>query len=134
MLKAINGEFKTLKDRIYHIVEEVFKDSDKYIREYMKSQEDKLSGDLIRMREQLHQEFVKVEAMKEEIAKPNWRKVAGEIISSELEQKIDHMTRKSAALQIGKWELGDLVGYRLKDLDKDLRDVVRLKREAPIIQ
>ena len=38
------------------------------------------------------------------------------------------MVKYSAALNVGRWELGDLVGYRLKDLERDLREVVRLKR------
>ena len=67
--------------------------------------------------------------MREEINKPNWRKVAGEIIASELEQRIDTIVRQSSTLEVGRWELGDLVGYRLKDLERDLRDVVRLKRD-----
>lgn len=88
-----------------------------------------MAGDLVKMRETLQKEYNLVEGMKEEIAKPNWRKAAGEIIASELERKVDEMVRHSAQLQVGRWELGDLVGYRLKDLEKDLRDVVRLKRD-----
>lgn len=41
--------------------------------------------------------------MKEEIAKPNWRKVAGEIISSSLESHIDEMVKYSSQLAIGRW-------------------------------
>jgi hypothetical protein len=130
MLKVINGEFKNLRERIYHIVEDVFKESEKYILEYMKSQEDKLAGELVRMKETLKKEHAKIEAMKEEITKPNWRKAAGEIIASELEHRIDLMTKQSAALEIGRWELGDLVGYRIKDLEKELKEVVRLRRDA----
>ncbi len=80
------------------------------------------------MREALQKEYQLVEGMKEEIAKPNWRKTAGEIISNELERKVEDMVKHSSQLVVGRWELGDLVGYRLKDLEKDLRDVVRLKR------
>ena len=69
-----------------------------------------------------------IEAMKEEIGKPNWRKTAGEIIASELESKVEETVKRSNQLNVGKWELGDLVGYRLKDLERDLRDAVRLKR------
>lgn len=82
------------------------------------------------MKESLQKEFNKIEGMKEEIGKPNWRKVAGEIIASELERKVDEMVKQSSQLSVGRWELGDLVGYRLKDLERDLREVVRLKREA----
>jgi hypothetical protein len=54
--------------------------------------------------------------MKEEISKPNWRKTAGDIISNNLESTVEDLVKKSATLNIGKWELGDLIGYRLKDL------------------
>jgi hypothetical protein len=46
-----------------------------------------------------------------------------------LESKVEDLVKKSAHMNVGKWELGDLVGYRLKDLERDLRDAVRLKRE-----
>lgn len=95
----------------------------------MKSQEERLAGDLVKFRETLQKEYVKIEAMKEEIAKPTWRKTAGDIIASELEGKVEDLVNKSAQINVGKWELGDLVGYRLKDLERDLRDAVRLKRE-----
>jgi len=112
------------------IIDETFKDGEKYIREYMKGQEDKLAGDLVKFREILQKEYTKIEAMKEEIAKPAWRKTAGDIIASELENKVEDLVKKSAQINVGKWELGDLVGYRLKDLERDLRDAVRLKREG----
>lgn len=54
--------------------------------------------------------------MKEQIGKPNWRKVAGDIIASSLESHVDEMVKHSSQLAIGRWQLGDLVGYRLKDL------------------
>ena len=89
-----------------------------------------MAGDLVKIRETLQKEYVKIEGMKEEIAKPTWRKTAGDIIASELESKVEDLVKKSAQLNVGKWELGDLVGYRLKDLERDLRDAVRLKRET----
>ncbi len=38
MYKVIVDEFKSLRDRINHIIDESFKESEKYIREYMKGQ------------------------------------------------------------------------------------------------
>lgn len=130
MYRVISEEFKNLRERVLAIIDEGFRESEKYIREYMKGQEEKLAGDLLRMKETLQKEFSRIEAMKEEIAKPNWRKVAGEIIATELERKVDEMVRQSSQLAVGRWELGDIVGYRLKDLERDLREVVRLKRET----
>jgi molecular chaperone GrpE (heat shock protein) len=116
MYRIINDEFKNLRERVMFIIDESFKESEKYIREYMKTQEEKLAGDLIKMKDSLQKEFTKIEAMKEEIGKPNWRKVAGEIIASELERRVDELVKVSGQLTVGRWELGDLVGYRLKDL------------------
>jgi hypothetical protein len=43
----------------------------------MKLQEEKYAIDLIRMREQLKKEVDKVQILKDEVAKPNWRKTTG---------------------------------------------------------
>ena len=77
MYKVIVDEFKSLRDRINHIIDESFKESEKYIREYMKGQEEKLAGDMIKYKEVLQKEYMKVENMKEEIKGDNWRKTAG---------------------------------------------------------
>lgn len=103
MHKVISSEFKNLKERVYLILEESFKESERYIREYMKTQEEKLAAELIVARDNLQREATKIEGMREEISKPNWRKVAGEIIASELETKIDLIVKQSNALEIGRW-------------------------------
>ena len=130
MYRVISDEFKNLRERLLFIIDETFKEGEKYIREYMKAQEERLAGDLVKVRETLQKEYAKIETMKEEIAKTTWRKTAGDIIASELETKVEDLVKKSSQLNVGKWELGDLVGYRLKDLERDLRDAVRLKRET----
>lgn len=43
----------------------------------MKIEEQKLAGEVIKIREILEKEYVRVETMKEEIAQPQWRKVTG---------------------------------------------------------
>lgn len=43
----------------------------------MKSQEELLAGDMIKMREHLEAQYVKIEHMKEDLKKPGWKKVAG---------------------------------------------------------
>ena len=130
MYRVITDEFKNLRERLLFIIDESFKEGEKYIREYMKGQEEKLAGELTKIREVLQKEHAKIENMKEEISKANWRKTAGEIIASHLESTVEELVKKSNQLSIGKWELGDLVGYRLKDLERDLRDAVRLKRDT----
>lgn len=43
----------------------------------MRQQENKLAGELIKVRDTLQKEQAKIEVMKEELKKPNWRKTAG---------------------------------------------------------
>lgn len=82
MYRVISDEFKNLRERLLFIIDESFKEGEKYIREYMKVQEEKLAGELVKTREILQKEYTRIEAMKEEINKPTWRKTAGDIISS----------------------------------------------------
>ena len=48
----------------------------------MKQQEAILAKDLLAVKRILENEYIKVESMKEEITGTNWRKVAGELLSS----------------------------------------------------
>lgn len=77
MSKVLNNELKALRDQILNLVDEAFKESERSIREYMKIEEQKLAGEVIKIREILEKEYVRVETMKEEIAQPQWRKVTG---------------------------------------------------------
>jgi hypothetical protein len=54
----------------------------------MKIEEQKLAVDLLKIKELLEKEYVRVETMKEEIKTPQWRKVAGEILATEHEKKL----------------------------------------------
>lgn len=65
--------------------------------------------------------------MKEEINLPQWRKVTGEILATQLEKNIGDLIKKSSSTQIGRWEMKNLSGQRLKTLEVELRDLVRLK-------
>ena len=60
------------------------------------------------MRNELLTQYDKIENMREEINKPNWRKVAGELLSSELETRVEEMLVKSRSIDVGHWEVGDL--------------------------
>lgn len=55
---------------------------------YIREQEKALASEIVNMRDNLIKEYQKIELMKEEIGKPNWRKVAGELLSSDLEEKV----------------------------------------------
>ena len=82
MTKILNNEFSNLHTQILAIVEKVFAESEANIRAYIKQQEEVHAGELILMREQLRQEYERVQLMKEDINKPQWRKVAGELLST----------------------------------------------------
>lgn len=43
--------------------------------------------------------------------------MAGEILTTDLEHKVEELLQKSSALEVGKWELGDLAGYRIKNIE-----------------
>ena len=64
----------------------------------MKVQEDKMAIELIRMRDTLKIELDKVEKMREEVDKTNWRKATGEIIASDFEHYIEQLLAKSSRL------------------------------------
>jgi hypothetical protein len=54
----------------------------------MKQKEALLAGELLKMKETLEKELTRMDTMKDELSKPNWRKVAGEILATELEHKV----------------------------------------------
>jgi hypothetical protein len=49
-----------LRERLLFIIDETFKEGEKYIREYMKTQEDKLAGEITKIREVLQKEYTKI--------------------------------------------------------------------------
>jgi hypothetical protein len=48
-------------------------------------------------------------------------------LSTELEHHIEEIVQKSNTLEVGKWELGDITGYRIKNIEAEIKEVVRLK-------
>lgn len=60
MSKILNNEFKQIREKINIIFENAFKESDKYIKEYMKQKEQQLAGELFTMREALLKEQEKI--------------------------------------------------------------------------
>ena len=103
MAKTLNNEFRNLRERINSIFEAAFRESEAYIKEYMQKKEAELGGELRTMRETLEKEQKRIDGMREELNKPQWRKVAGEILATELEQKVEDMIKKSATLDVGHW-------------------------------
>ena len=51
MFTVVNREFKAVKEQLYQIFENAFKESEKYIAEYIRAKEEQLAGDMKRMKE-----------------------------------------------------------------------------------
>ncbi len=79
------------------------------------------------MRETLEKEQQRIDGMREELNKPQWRKVAGEILSTELEQTVENLIKKSSQLEVRTWELGDIGNFRVKNIESEIKELVRLK-------
>lgn len=116
MGKVLSNEFRAMREKILQIFDTVFKESEKFIKDYMRQQESKLAGELVKVRETLHKEQAKIEVMKEELKKPSWRKTAGEILTTELEKRVEETIRQSHDLNVGNWELGDLGGNHIRNI------------------
>ena len=78
------------------------------------------------MKEILAKQAQKVELMKEQIHRANWKKVAGEILSTELEEKVEILLKKSRSIDIKNWEVGDLGIAKISSLENNLRDMIKL--------
>ena len=81
------------------------------------------------MKSHLEREYHKVETMKEDLQKPGWRKVAGELLSTELETTVEDDLRRSSSFNIAHWEIGDLGASKIKSLEEQLKDIVRISRD-----
>lgn len=55
----------------------------------MKQKEDLLTVELRKSKVLLEREALKIQAMKEELQRPTWRKVAGEILSTGMETTLE---------------------------------------------
>ena len=68
------------------------------------------------MREKLRVQYEKVETMRDDINKPNWNKVSGELLSDDLEERVEQMIAKSKRIDVGHWQIGDLGSNKVKAL------------------
>lgn len=116
MSRVLQHELKALKDQILQLVDDAFKESERSIRDYMKIEEEKLAGEVFKVKENLEKEYLRIEGMKEEINGPQWRKVAGEVLATELEKTMEDTVKKASFVTIGRWEMKNLSGQRLKTL------------------
>lgn len=69
----------------------------------MKQKEEILTVELKKSKALLEREAVKIQAMKEELQRPTWRKVAGEILSTGLETTLEGIIKESNKIEIGQW-------------------------------
>ena len=79
------------------------------------------------MRDSLLKEHAKIEVMKGELKKTEWRKTAGEILTTELEKKVEDMIRVSTQMEVGHWQMTDIGGTHVQKIEMELRELVRLK-------
>jgi len=128
MISVVTQEYNEIKERIYQVVEETFRNSEGYIQEYMRAQEIKFAEEIIRAKDALQQEMNHIDAMREDINKPYWRNMAGVFITSEFENKIYEVIRICESVQARKFEM-DNTGYRLRDLERYLVDAARSRLE-----
>lgn len=103
MVGVVSQEYNEIKERIYQVIEETFRNSEGYIQEYMKSQEMKFAEEIIRAKEALMAEISHIDAMREDINKPYWRNMAGVFITSEFENKIYEVIRMCESVQTRKF-------------------------------
>jgi hypothetical protein len=59
--------------------------------------------------------------MKEDLNKPHWKKVIGELLSSELEEKVEKMLEQSSKININHWEFNDLGLSKMPTLEQHLK-------------
>lgn len=84
MIKILSNELKIFRDKLLLMVDEAFKTTEKNIKNYMKLEEEKLASEVLKIRKNLEEEYIHIETLKEDINKPQWRKVAGELLSTDL--------------------------------------------------
>lgn len=125
--RALTSEFQLIKEKIAAIFENAFKESDRYIKEYSRWKEQQMTAELVAMREHLEKETLRIEAMKGELSKPTWKKVAGEILATDFEKQIEEEIKKSSEIKVGELKLGDLGTHRLKNIESELKELLRLK-------
>ena len=124
MLTVVTQEYNHIKERIYQCVEETFRESENYVREYMRAQEMKFAEEILRARESLQREISSIEAMREDINKPYWRNMAGVFITSEFEARIESVIKQCQTIQTKNIEF-ETAGFKLKDMENYLIESVR---------
>lgn len=115
LLSVVSQEYNEIKERIYQVIEETFRNSEGYVNEYMRSQEMIFAEEIIRAKSSLEAEMSHIDAMREDINKPYWRNMAGVFITAEFENKIYDVIKMCESVQARKLEM-DSTGYRLRDL------------------
>jgi hypothetical protein len=76
-----------------------------------------LSTELIQTKAALTEEYYKIEEMKDDINKDSWRKVAGELLSNEMEERVESILERSRAIQLKHIENGDAKNFNFVVLE-----------------
>ncbi len=54
--------------------------------------------------------------MKERLRTSQWRQAAGQILSTEMEKKIESVIQKSHEMHLAQWEIGDIGSSHIKNI------------------
>jgi len=82
VLRQLREHAETFRKRVTWMVEEAFRENERHLMEIQRFQQQRMAGELLQIKQILEQEYVKVEVMRGEINRSNWKKVAGQILSS----------------------------------------------------
>jgi hypothetical protein len=85
----------------------VFEETEQSIRLRIQQHSEMLSSELLQTRTALTEEYYKIEEMKDDISKDSWKKVAGELLSTEMEDKVERILERSRAIQLRLHQTGD---------------------------
>lgn len=82
VLRQLKEHTETYKKRVVWIIDEAFRENERHLSQIQRTQEQRVAGELVQIKATLQKEFVKIEGMRSEIRQQNWKKVAGEMLSS----------------------------------------------------
>jgi hypothetical protein len=83
-----------------------------------------VGGNLLRLRSSLEQEFTRIEEMRKEINRSQWRIVTGEILATNLEQSVTELIQTAAATELPAWQKKAPDEHKLPNFTRSLRELV----------
>jgi hypothetical protein len=71
-MSIVISEFNFVKSKVYEILEDTFRENEKYCRGYISTIETEFNEDVLKARAALQRESENIELMKIDINKPHW--------------------------------------------------------------